>query len=64
MNGSNHIATSLIFPAAWTRLSAGAQPHEVTEVDYTLRSSTVSSETIAASVAKAHGFERRHRSLS
>ncbi len=58
MNGSNHIATVLICLAAWTPLFAGAQPHEVTEGNYTLRSSTVSSETIPASVAKAHGFEQ------
>lgn len=58
MNGSNQLASALICLAAWMPLSAGAQPREVTEGDYTLRSSTVSSETIAASVAKAHGLEQ------
>lgn len=32
--------------------------HQVTEGSYTLRSSTVNSETISASMAKAHGFEQ------
>jgi len=59
MNGSNHIVAALICLDVWTPLSAGAQSHQVTEGDYTLRSSTVGSETIPASVAKVHGFEQK-----
>ncbi|MEO8740417.1 MAG: DUF4426 domain-containing protein [Casimicrobiaceae bacterium] len=58
MHGLNHITTVLIFLAAWTPLFAGAQPHQVTKGNYTLRSSTVNSESISASMAKAHGFEQ------
>lgn len=58
MNVSNHIAATLLSLAACAPFSAGAQPHRVTKGHYTLRSSTVSTETISASMAKAHGFEQ------
>ena len=51
------IASSVVL--ACLAIGAGpafAQAHEVTDGVYTLRSSTVSSRAIPASVAKAHGF--------
>ncbi len=59
MNASNRIvAIALVCLAAWTPLSANAQAHQVKEGGYTLRTSTVSSETLPAPVAKAHGFDQ------
>ncbi len=59
MNTSNRIvAAAVVCLAAWTPFSAGAQAHQVNEGGYTLRSSTVGSETLPASVARKHGFER------
>ncbi|MEO5883849.1 MAG: DUF4426 domain-containing protein [Caldimonas sp.] len=59
MSASNRIvAVALVCVAALTPLSAGAQAHQVQEGGYTLRSSTVGSETLPASVAKAHGFDQ------
>lgn len=40
-------------------MHAQAQPHEQTEAGYTLRSSTVSSQTIAEETARSHGIEQR-----
>lgn len=59
MNAPNRIfAAALVSLAAWAPLCAHAQAHQVREGGYTLRSSTVGSETIPASVARAHGFGR------
>lgn len=59
MNISKRIvAVALVCLAAVAPLSASAQAHQVKQGGYTLRSSTVSSETLPASVAKAHGFEQ------
>jgi len=58
MIASNLLAATLVCLAVWTPFSAGAQPHETREAGYTLRSSTVSSETLPASMARAHGFEQ------
>jgi hypothetical protein len=60
MNVSNRIvATAFLFVAACTPFSASAQAHQITGGGYTLRSSTVGSETLPASMAKAHGFEQK-----
>lgn len=52
------IAFVLFSAAALLPLDAAAQAHQVKIGRYTLRSSTVASETIPASMAKAHGFTR------
>lgn len=59
MNAPTRIfAAALVGLAAWAPLAAGAQAHQIEQGGYTLRSSTVGSEALPASVAEAHGFER------
>ncbi len=50
------VAASLVCVAALVAAEAHAQAHQSTDGVYTLRSSTVSSQSIAPSVARAHNF--------
>lgn len=60
MNQLNRIvAVGLVCLGTVAPIPASAQAHQVQQNGYTLRSSTVSSETLPASVAKAHGFEQQ-----
>lgn len=52
------IPTSLVLTAVlWAPLHALAQPHERSEGGFTLRGSTVSSQTIDSATARRHGIE-------
>ncbi len=50
------LVASLVCVAALVPAEAHAQAHQSTDGVYTLRSSTVSSQSIAPSVARAHNF--------
>ncbi len=58
MHGSSRFLAILAGASVLAASAACAQPHEASGGGYTLRSSTVSSASVAGSAARAHGIEQ------
>ena len=58
MHGSNRLLAIVAGASVLAASAACAQSHEASGDGYTLRSSTVSSDSVAGSAARAHGIER------
>lgn len=58
MHGSSRLLAIVAGASVLAASAACAQSHEASGGGYTLRSSTVSSESVAGSAARAHGIEQ------